>query len=80
MAFIRLDQVGIICLDPTVSINVIPEVGAGHRLSHLTLNLRFIRLVYHTVGVRIGIEESKRHAANILHAHGDDLGRVTAVS
>jgi hypothetical protein len=53
------NQVEIRILDPTVSVKVLAEVCARHRLVQLPLNQRLIGLAHQTTGVGVGRQKNQ---------------------
>ena len=59
--------------DPTVCVEILPEIGACHGLVQLTLNERLIGPVNQTTSVRVTHEEAKQNVSMRLSVTVDVL-------
>lgn len=80
MALVSPHNLNVPACDPTVSVQVVAEVGARHGLVELVLNRSLIGSTYGPVGIRITSEETKTNisvwhaiAVDILHPQNDCL-------
>ena len=87
MTFVGLNDLDVVILDPPVGIQVVAEISARDRLTHLVLHLGLVSLFDCSIGVRITGQKAKSDIAmwltvaiNVLHPQNNILGGVTSVS
>src|SRR5689334_3461623 len=79
MTSVHLHGTNVHPLKLTVRDDVLTEIGAGYRLTHLTLNQLLVRPNDTTIAVRVANEETELDiirvtaAVNICHPDGHDL-------